>query len=71
MRKNRTKQKNRDSEKATRVKKVAELTGVSPRQVYRVIRGDESNDAVLRVYMQLTEGENLLLQAVKETVSFE
>jgi hypothetical protein len=60
----------RDSEVATRVKRTAELTGVDVRSVYRVLNGDQKNEIVLSTYMQLQEGETLLMQAVKELVPF-
>lgn len=65
----------RDSEVATRVKRTAELTGASVRTVYRVLRGDEevdlkTSEKVLSVYMQLSEGETLLIKAVKKAVPF-
>lgn len=66
-----TKTSKKDSGVATRVKRTAELCGVTPRQVYRVIQGEQVNESVLRVYMQLFEGENLLLAAVKQAVPFE
>lgn len=60
----------RNSETATRVKRTAEICGVSTRHVYRVIIGDRVDQEVLTVYMQLAEGENLLLKSVKEAVPF-
>jgi hypothetical protein len=63
--------KERDPEKAIRVKRTAELAGVSERQVYRVIDGDQKNEEVLRIYMQLSEGENLLIEAIKKAVPIE
>ncbi len=60
----------RDAEVATRVKRTAELTGVTERSVYRVLNGDQKNEDVLKVYMTLQEGESLLVQAVKELVPF-
>lgn len=60
----------RDSEVATRVKRTAELSGVDVRSVYRVLNGQQHNEKVLGIYMQLQEGENLLLQAVKELIPF-
>jgi hypothetical protein len=73
-----TKTKIRDSEKATRVKKTAQLIGCSKREVYRVIYGDvntEEDKKILSVYMELKEGEeevfeNLLLRAVEKAVPF-
>lgn len=60
----------RDSEVATRVKRTAELAGVSERYVYLVINGFRRSQKILGIYMQLQEGENLLLQAVKELIPF-
>lgn len=60
----------RDSEVATRVKRTAELAGVTERYVYLVISGERNNENVLGIYMQLQEGESLLLQAVKELIPF-
>jgi len=74
----------RDPETTIRVKRTAELTGVSTRTVYRVIIGDpkisnETTDKVLAVYMQLKEGEkeiienikNQLVEAVEQLVPFD
>lgn len=60
----------RDSERATRVKKVADLIGVSPRQVYRVLAGDQTNEQVLSAYMALAEGENKILEEVRDLIPF-
>jgi len=71
--------KNRDAEKASRIKKVSRITGVSERQVYRVLAGDQTNEEVLATYMDLLEKEkeafeaareNHLLSAVKELIPF-
>lgn len=63
--------KGRDSEKAVRVKRTAITAGVSQSLVYKVIKGERVHDEVMRIYMQLEEGENLLLQAVKQAAPFE
>jgi hypothetical protein len=61
----------RDSETATRVKRVAEIEGVSIRSVYRVLNGEQINADIISTYMFLMEGENnLLLQAAKKAVPF-
>jgi predicted transcriptional regulator len=68
----------RDPEKTARVKKVAQITGVSPRTVYRVIDGDvttQKREEILSTYMELQEGENevfenLLIKAVQKAVPF-
>ena len=64
------KPKKRDTVKAARIKKTAELTGVSDRSVRRVINGDQDNPTVMQVYLELEEGENALLTAVKQLVPF-
>jgi hypothetical protein len=61
----------RDSEKAIRVKRTADIHGVTVGQVYKVIRGEQVNEEILNTYMFLSEGEeSLLLQAVKNLVPF-
>lgn len=63
--------KKRDAENAIRVKRTAEVVGVSIRTVERVIKGEQINEKVLEVYMFLQEGEqNLLLEAVEKAVPF-
>ena len=76
MQKNPNKSTGRDPETATRVKRTAELVGVSPTTVYRVIMGDEriskeTSEKVMTVYMELKEGENLLIEQVRQLVPFE
>lgn len=76
MQKNPNKSTRRDPETATRVKRTAELVGVSTRTVYRVIIGDEkisdeTRDIVMTVYMELKEGETQLIEAVRQLVPFE
>ncbi len=75
MQNNLDKSRGRDSETAIRVKRTAVIVGVSKRTVYRVIRGDAKLDAetiekVLHVFMSLEDGENKLVEAVKEAVPF-
>ena len=60
----------RDPETAIRVKRTAELTGVSTRTVYRVIIGDPqvpkaTIHKVLDVYMALREAEKDLVESIK------
>ena len=71
MRKTLRKTIQRDPVRAARVKTVAELLGVSKRQVYRVIDGEQKNDLILETYMQINEGENLLLTAVKQSLEMQ
>jgi hypothetical protein len=74
MQNNLDKTRGRDSEKAVRVKRTAMIVGVSKRTVYRVIRGEESDEKtvekVMAVYMELSEGETLLIKAVKKALPF-
>jgi len=62
------KTRKRDSETAARVNKVADITGVTPRSVYRIIKGEQENEAVMTAYMEMTEGEKCLVEAVKQLV---
>jgi hypothetical protein len=63
--------KNRDVLRAALVGITAELTDRSPRFVNYVLSGTRKNEAVLTVYMELSEGSNLLMQAVKSLLPFE
>jgi hypothetical protein len=56
---------------AARVQKTRDLTGKSARHIRRVINGECENEEVMMVYMELAEGENKLLQAVKTLLPFE
>lgn len=59
----------RESWQASLVRKTADLTGLSTRQVRRVINGDCDNQLVMSTYMTLWEGENTLLETVKNTLA--
>ncbi len=61
----------RDAHHASIVQKVAEIAGVSERYVYMVLKGDRVNDNIMLVYMELEEGANKLVAAVKKLVPFE
>lgn len=76
MQKNPNKSTRRDPETAIRAKRTADIVGVSLTTVYRVIIGDpriskETADKVITVYMELKEGENQLIEQVKQLVPFE
>lgn len=58
----------RDTVRAARIKRTAEIVGVSERYVQLVLNGDRQNDDVLLVYMEMAEGENKLIQEVKKLV---
>ncbi len=60
----------RDTIKAATVLKTAELTGFSARYVRYVLEGKRINEGVATVYMELMEGENKLMEAVKQLVPF-
>lgn len=59
-----------DTIKAARIIKTADVTKHSTRQVQRVLKGEQKNDTILEVFMQIEEGENALLEEVKRTVPF-
>jgi hypothetical protein len=60
----------KDTKKAATIIETAELTGVSQRSVQRVISGDQDNERVFTVFMELTERKNRLLQEVMQLVPF-
>jgi hypothetical protein len=62
--------KKRDAVLTSRVKKTAEITGVSNRYVRMVINGEYRNEDVLSTYMFIQEGENKLLREAKLLVPF-
>lgn len=49
---------------------VARLHGVTPNYVRKVINGKRENEDILMTYFNIHEADNLLLQAVKESVPF-
>ena len=64
------KPKQRSSENAFRVKRVAEITGLKPNSIQKIIRGDRENEEVFTTYMELLERDNALLAEVKKLVPF-
>lgn len=64
------KPKNRDVERAARVKKVARIAGVTEREVRNVLKGDRNNEKIISAYMEILEGENALMEAVKQLIPF-
>ncbi len=60
----------RSAEVAFRVNRVAEITGLKPNTIYKVIRGDRENEEVFTTYMELLERDNALLEEVKKLVPF-
>ena len=61
----------RDAFTASLVRETANMAGVSARQVRRVINGTSENDNVMSIYMELKEGSNKLLTAIKLAVPFD
>lgn len=57
----------RSSETATRVKRTADICGVTARAVYMVIFGDRVNEKILNVYMHLEELERAAVDIAKKT----
>lgn len=70
MAKKRTKQVTRDARRAATVKETAELIGVTPRAIQMILNGEIKNEKALSVFMEIDEGHNKLLKAVKELVPF-
>jgi hypothetical protein len=64
----------KDARRAALILQTAEITGVSQRHVQRIVNGHieitEKNEQVFAVFMDLKEGTNALLEAVKNTVPF-
>lgn len=65
----------KDSEVATRIKRTAEMAGVSQRTVRRILKAEfngerEVRNRVLMIYMELEKGESTLLSAVKKLIPF-
>ncbi|RTL47227.1 MAG: hypothetical protein EKK39_14755 [Sphingobacteriales bacterium] len=60
----------RDVKRAALVKKTAELMGVSQRYVNMVLAGERDSDCIISCYMELLEGENLLLEKVRQLLPF-
>lgn len=64
------KRKKEDPEQKALVRKLSRITGYSERQIERVIKAESENERVLDAYMFLHEGNNRLVEAVKELVPF-
>ena len=60
----------RDAIRAARVKRTAEICGVSERLVNYVLDCERENEEVIAVFMELSERENLMVKAVKELIPF-
>ena len=65
------KERIRDVRRAARVLNLAELAGVSTRQVRYVLDGVKTNHAIIEGYLMLERLDNQVLQAVKELVPFD
>lgn len=59
-----------DNARRARIKRTAEITGYSESMVEKVLADKRTNDNVFAVYMELLEGENALVEAVKKLVPF-
>ena len=60
----------RDARRAANIIDTSEVVGVSTRQVQRVLAGDQENENVLTVFMELSERKNLLIEEVKKLILF-
>jgi hypothetical protein len=67
MQKEGTNPNNESAKIAARVKRTAGITGFSVRTVQRVIQGQQKNDRVLSVYMQITELDEQADDILKKT----
>ncbi|HRO17953.1 MAG TPA: hypothetical protein PLU07_07175 [Ferruginibacter sp.] len=70
MQKNLRYPKKRSVIRAARVEKTAETIGVSTSLVQKVLRGDRENPHVMKVFMEISEREDALLEQVKKLVPF-
>jgi hypothetical protein len=65
---------NRDTVRAARIKRTAEICGVSTSHVQKVLRTDRTNEEVELVYFSIVdadnETDNKLKQAVRQLVPF-
>ena len=60
----------RDTRRAATILDTAEVMGVSPNHVQKILRMDRENDQVVNVFMELTERKNLLIEEVKKLIPF-
>ena len=64
----------RNTKRASRIIRTAEIVGVTPRAVQLILNGERNNDLVLETFMTLCEEEkqldNKLTEAVKQLVKF-
>lgn len=60
----------RDTKRAATIIETAEVLGVSQRSIQRVIDQKQENAKAMAVFMELTEGKNLLKERVREMVPF-
>jgi hypothetical protein len=68
-----TKTKNRDTIRASLIKKTAELTGFTERYVRNILndghkKENEASDLIHQTFKKIAEGENRLLKKVKQFV---
>lgn len=49
---------------------VADIVGVTPDYVRKVLNGENNNEQVMTAYMEYLEGKKRLIKAVKELVPF-
>lgn len=68
--KNMEKPNKKSSEMNYRVKRTADICGVTVPHVYKVLRGDRNNEEIFTTYMELLERDNKLLEEVKKLVPF-
>lgn len=60
----------RNHRRTALIKDTAEIVGVSPSMVRKVLNTDRNNDEVIAVHMELQEGYSRLIDEVKKLVPF-
>lgn len=70
MEKNKTNAKDTRTKRAANILDTADIVGVSPRQVRRVLDIEQENDNVIKVFMFLKEGKQALVEAARQLVPF-
>ena len=70
MRKNLDKRIGYDPQRPYLVKRTADIHRVSKRYVYMILNGERENEEIFTTYMELLEGSDALIEAVKKAVPF-
>ena len=60
----------RDVRRAANIKDTAEVLGVSTSLVQKSLNASRNNEAVIEVFMEISERKNLLIEEVKKLIPF-